>query len=75
MTGGRGESVGQEKECPHAQGGEQVQRVPGEGLCQKQGQAMGLGRSLSSVLQIQTIGSCTLQGLRQASDHMVLPGT
>jgi hypothetical protein len=34
-----------------------------------------VGKSQSSVLQTQTRGSCALQGLRQESDHMVLPGT
>lgn len=43
------------------------------GCAEKQGRGVGLRRSRSSVLQ--TRGSCALQGLRQESDHVVLPGT
>lgn len=51
---------------------EQLQKVPVRDCAEKQGQAVALGRA-----QVQTRGSCVLQGLRQESDqsdHMVLPG-
>lgn len=74
MTGGMEESVGQEKECVYRFcEGSSYRGCQVRGCAEKQGRGVGLRRSRSSVLQ--TRGSCALQGLRQESDHVVLPGT